>query len=58
MGGEFENQGNHVTNFELIVWVEKYVNKVVILFFCVMIYICILQTQFMSCKWTSYELPL
>ena len=54
MGGEFQNQGNHVTSFELIVWVEEYVNKVVSLFFCVLSYFS--QFQFISCELTSYEL--
>ena len=49
MGGEFQNQGNLVTSFELIVVVEKYVNKDASLFFCVLSYF----SQFAN---SNYEL--
>ena len=38
MDDEFQNQGNHITTFELIARVKKYVNKVVSLFFRVLSY--------------------
>ena len=38
LGGDFQNQGNHVTSFELILRFEKYVSEVVSLFFCVLSY--------------------
>ena len=58
LGGDFQNQGNHVTSFELILRFEKYVNEVVSLFFCVLSYFYNLQIQFMSCELTSYGLHL